>query len=118
MARKGSNSLILVPPEEAPWMPDWAEFALTYNAYERHGGLERVSELARKVREEFDRFGRLPEDLDTLRCALFWEQRAIRWNEPGNLLKNNQYRRYLDALKRKIREVSGGSVPGPPDPAP
>lgn len=66
---------IPVPPEEAPWMPDWADFALTYNGYDRHGGFEGASRIAGQVHDDFCRRGTLPEDLNLLRCALFWEQR-------------------------------------------
>lgn len=113
-----SGPPIPVPPTGAPWFLDGVEFALTYNGYDRHGGQEGASALGRAVHEEFLRSGRLPDDLDTLRCSLFWEQRYIRWNEHVDLLADEAYAAYLQALLDRIRDIGGGTVPGPPDPLP
>lgn len=112
---KHSRDVIRVPPTGAPWYPDGIEFALTYNGYVRHGGTAGASKIARSLRKAFDDTGQFPQDLDVLRCALFWEQRYIRWNEPSDLLADDDYSTYLNALLDQIRRVSGGVVPGPPD---
>ena len=113
MGNKDSDNLIPVPPEGAPWFMEGAEFALTYNGYDRHG--EEAKKIGQKVYNAYNNTGNLPEDINILRCCLFFEQRRIRWNEPGDLLARTEYRNYVEALLRQIREISGGFVPGPPD---
>jgi hypothetical protein len=113
MITKKSSNLIPVPPEGAPWFMEGAEFALTFNGYERHG--EEASQIANRVFTTFNETGHLPEDLNMLRCSLFFEQRRIRWNEPSNLLNDACYRNFIEALLSRIRKISGGFVEGPPD---
>jgi hypothetical protein len=59
--------------------------------------------------------GALPDDLSLLRSFLFFEQRRYRHfdGEP-----KGRSRAYIDALLTAIAELSGGTVPDPPDPLP
>ena len=107
--------VIPVPPKGAPWFLDGARFALTYDGYVRHGGFEGASQIGNSVRAAFEETGELPDELDILRCALFWVQRCIRWNEDSDPLRDGPYADYVEALLDQIRSVSGGAVPGPAD---
>ena len=40
---------ITVPPADSPYFPKIVNFALTYNGYDRHGGLEGASRIGKKV---------------------------------------------------------------------
>ena len=46
-----SAERIRVPDSDAPWYPDVVLFALSYNAYERHGGGEAAHAVASPARE-------------------------------------------------------------------
>lgn len=116
MSTKNSRNLIPVPPKGAPWFMEGAEFALTYNGYARHR--EEAKKISQIVNDTFNETGNLPENLNMLRCALFFEQRRIRWNEPSNLLNDDCYRNYIETLLGQIRKISGGFVEGPPDEKP
>ena len=102
---------IPVPAPDAPWSLI-AEFALTYNAYERQPGDEEVADAANRAMDAWHERGILPDSLDECRAALFFEQR--RWRhfdqEPHGTAPA-----YISALVRRIGELSDGSVPGPPD---
>lgn len=116
-----SDAPIRVPSSDAPYFPDIVEFSLSYNGYDRHGGLDGAAAIGERVKEEYEKSGEFPDDLDMLRCSLFWEQRYIRWNEqpPGvSPLEDAAYRDYIAGLVARIAEVSGGTVPGPGDPWP
>jgi hypothetical protein len=90
-------------------------FALSYNAYDRHGGFDGVAVIGNGTRDDWDRSHRLPVDVDTLRTALFFEQR--RWHHFGEA-PDPETEDYLRALVTAIREHAGGTVSGPPDPLP
>ena len=108
---------IPVPPEDAPWWGVVDGFALSFNAYDRMGGMDPVAALANSVEQGFKVDGALPEDVDSLRACLFFEQR--RWRHfDHDPYDNEMVHSYLTALLRKIRQVSGGTIPGPPDPSP
>lgn len=116
-----SSERIPVPEPDAPYFPEICDFALTYNGYNRHGGSDGAAKIGKRTEARYWDTGELPDDLETLRCALFWVQRYVRWNdqEPGsNPLNNPGYAAYVKALVTRIGEISGGSVPGPADPAP
>ena len=97
-----------VPDSTVPLHVIW-EFALSYNAYERHGD---IADNANQVSTTYVGDGVLPDDLATLRSALFFEQRrAHHFGEYGP----REAPVYVIALLDKIRELSGGSVAGPGD---
>lgn len=93
---------------------DGINFALSYNGYNRHGG-DEARRIMRTTNEQYRKSGEYPNEINTLRCTLFMEQRKIRWNEPHELLANPEYATYIDGLIEQIRHLSGGTVPGPPD---
>ncbi len=113
---RDENEWIAVPPKGAPWFTAGIEFALTYNGYDRHG--DDCSAIGDAVRTGYEETGALPDELAMLRCALFWEQRRIRWTEDSLPLEHESYAAYIEALLDEIRRVSGGVVPGPPDERP
>jgi hypothetical protein len=74
-----------------------------------------MAEAANRASHAWHARGILPDSLDECRAALFFERR--RWRhlaqEPHGTVAG-----YISALVRRIGELSGGSVPGPPDPGP
>ncbi|MBM3773523.1 MAG: hypothetical protein FJW27_20000 [Acidimicrobiia bacterium] len=70
--------MILVPSSGSAWHPDVVEFALRYNVYERHGGFDSVANIANNAHDAWAKNGTLPDDVETLRCALFFERRRFR----------------------------------------
>ncbi|MGY1810170.1 SIR2 family protein [Blastococcus sp. SYSU D00669] len=102
----GSASLVPVPESPLSEGAIW-RFALTYNAYQRHGGFEPVAAVGNEALEEYRRYGRLPNDLTEARIALFFEQR--RWRHFG-YSPDDDTLDYLRALVLRIGELSGGKV--------
>jgi len=92
-----------VPP--AVSFPELWEFALTYDGYGLHG--DDVGKIGNDSLDLWKTQGRLPDELDRARCALFFEQR--RWHHFGEHPDHGTLR-YLAALLGRIREVSGGRV--------
>lgn len=88
-------------------------FALTYNGYERHGDSAAVVAIHRAVFERWQTTHDVGSDLDSLRCAVFFMQRAA--HHTGSPLGKND-RAFLDALLARMNELTGGVIPGPPDP--
>ncbi len=111
------RTAIPVPKADAPWWPDVNEFALTFNAYERVGDFDTVAEMGNAAAKAFAEDGSLPRDVAGLRTCLFFEQRRYRHLDVEPY-KNPEFRSYLTALPARIRELTGGTVPGPPDPLP
>lgn len=107
-----SDERIPVPPRDAPWT-DLVSFALTYNAYSRVGG--SLADLANSIRARYRCDRMLPEDLDKLRAALFFEQR--RYHDSGEDPVGPDLR-YIRAMVGAIGGLGRGSVSGPPDPLP
>ncbi len=103
---------IPVPAPDAEWHEIW-RFAHTYNGYERHG--KNVGDMANALSKRWQASGGLPESLDTLRAALFFEARRFRHygTDPAD-----DGAEYVRQLVSRIRELSGGSVPGPADELP
>ncbi len=116
-AYERDRPLIAVPPEDAPWWPDGSAFALTFNAYDRLGSFDSVAKLANDTAAGFAANGALPPDIDELRACLFFEQRRYRHFD-SDPYERSKSREYLKALIRRIRELSGGTLQGPPDPMP
>lgn len=105
---------VVVPPETAPLI-EILDFALTYNAYQHHGGFGQVARLSERTRKRWQETGSLRVRLGTARAALFFEQRSLHWagldgEEPDEV--------YIRALADRIRELSRGIVPGEADPLP
>ena len=83
------------------------EFANTYNGYGVHG--PQLGPLTERVKAAWERDGTLPDDLDDLRGCLFLTARAHRHAGRWGAFDRDEFVR---ALVRRIRVVSGGSVPG------
>lgn len=110
---------IEVPPVGAPWV-DISPFALTYNAYARDGGPEKLRRRGDVALGKWIRSGELPKELSELRSLLFFEQRWVWHQEEGmsDAFERVGYREFIDALLERINDMSGGTLPGPPDPNP
>jgi hypothetical protein len=89
------------------------EFALSYNGYLRQ---DDVVTVGRDIHRQWIRDQSLPSDLRTLRCALFFRQRAWRHAEDRQGVPFTSP--YVRALVGRIAELSSGSLPGPADPMP
>jgi len=92
-----------VPRPEADWLDIW-RFALTTDGYARLGTFEAVAELGNSAAAAFARDGTLPKDLQTLRLALFFEQRRYHHLDgpPGGTDAQ-----YIRALVRAIGNAVG-----------
>jgi hypothetical protein len=99
------HAYIKVPGPEAPWWTAIDEFALTYNAYDRNGGLELVSEIDGEVRQAWERDATLPSDLDVCRATLFFDQRRFRHVDAEPVGDDD---RFVRAILTQIRDLSGG----------
>jgi hypothetical protein len=99
---------VVVPGAEASvW--EIFEFALTYNGYERAGGFEPAAAVGNGVLEHWHQTGELPDDLDVLRTALFFEQR--RWRH-FDQAPDPETERYVRVVVAAIAALSGGILPG------
>lgn len=108
------SAVLGVPAPDSGWRTIW-QFALTYNAYDRHGGFDGAARIAQEVRACVDAAGCFSADLATARAALFFEQRRYHHMDLDPCGDDEQYVRGLVA---HIQELSGGTVNGPPDPLP
>ena len=104
---------IVVPPAGSPWWSELDTFALTYNGYTRFEG--DLGVFANEAKHEYMVDGVLPHDLHLLRCLLFFEQRRFRHLDAE---PTGRDRDYIDDVMEVVRDLSGGSVPGPPDQLP
>ncbi|MGC8488450.1 MAG: hypothetical protein ACP5QO_09575, partial [Clostridia bacterium] len=59
-----------VPPQGATWSAVWG-FASSFDAYALCGGFTPVAQSGHATHDAWPHTGALPEDLDTLRGALF-----------------------------------------------
>jgi hypothetical protein len=100
------TSGIPVPDPGAPWW-QLAEFALTFDGYERFGGFDRLSSMAQAAADAWHNGRTLPATLDEARGSLFFEQRRHRHlgSEPQGASLD-----YVRALVRSIMDLSGGTV--------
>lgn len=94
---------IPVPPADAT-IEEISKFALTYPGYRLHGDVPTIGAIHRRVAEGW-RAGELTSDLDDLRAALFFVQRADHWTDHFD-------EPFARALIEQIRRVSGGTVDG------
>ena len=106
------NLRIKVPSAATPWGPEIIAFALSYNGYDRHGDPQSVKAVVEPVRRSWQETKQIRGDLSTLRCALFFEQRAAHHTDSAPDAE------YLAALLTAIGTQSGGWVEGPADPYP
>ena len=105
---------IAVPEDVSDLWEVW-RFALTYNAYERHGNPLAVRAIGDEALDAWETSGGLPEDLNIARAALFCAQQDWRltgWDPWGKQLE------FFQALIHRIHRLSNGTVPGPGDPWP
>jgi len=105
---------IEVPKPGSDWMTV-AQFALTYNGYERHGGFEKVAEIGNSAAHQWAVSRTVQGDLSTVRCALFFEQR--RWRHFGEDPDPDTVA-YLDAILERIGAMVGHTIDGDPDEGP
>ncbi len=91
---------------DAPWKDLW-EFALTYDGYGRHGSFEDAADVANATRMAWEQQGVLPNDLDEVRCSLFFEQR--RWRQFGDT-PDGRDEEYIRLLLAAVAELSDGQV--------
>lgn len=110
-----NNSDIEVPGPDANWWNEINEFALTFNAYSRGDDFDAVADIDRQVRGTWDRDATLPNDVDVCRTALFFEQRRFRHLDAEPVGDDD---RFVRAIIKQIRDLSGGRVPGPADSPP
>ena len=81
---------------------------MSYYGYDRHGGSRRLISWATQARSTWDATGQVPERLDHLRAALFYEARCAHWaSTPAAEWKLDAY---AEALLDAIRSLSGGVV--------
>jgi len=91
-------------PQSGATVDEIAKFALSYPGYRLHGDVPTIGAISRRVAEGW-RAGELTSDLDDLRAALFFVQRADHWTDHFD-------EPFARALIEQIRRVSGGTVDG------
>lgn len=96
-----------MPSPRARWSTIW-HFALSVNGYEIYAG--DLAELEGRLRAQWDRSRSLPEDVETVRYALFFLQRSFRWNEET---PEGADAAYVRAIVAQISVTGGGAVQGP-----
>lgn len=108
-----------VPSPGGPWR-EISEFALTINGYTDPAfeGTAGVGSVANVAHAQWRESRELPEDLMVLRGCLFFEQRRagkytlfdpwVEWDSPNPSC--GDWIDYIQALVRKIRLLSGGTV--------
>lgn len=99
---------VSVPAEDAGELA-FLEFAISYNAYDVYGSFENLVKVVRTQSKRWERTGSLPEDIDTLRAMLFFEQRAH--HHRGEYAGSFDQLPMVRALMGEIRQHSGGRVP-------
>ncbi|WP_421119865.1 hypothetical protein ACE2AJ_00455 [Aquihabitans daechungensis] len=105
---------IIVPSSDAPINHIWA-FAHTYNAYDRHDGMDGASAIGNDMRDRWNEGQPLSDELNQCRAALFFEAR--RWRHYG-YDPDGRDLTYIRTLVGHIAVLSGGAVPGPSDDLP
>jgi hypothetical protein len=110
----GPFDLRPVPEPTAELHTIW-EFALTWNGYNRRGGFQPAADVANRVSQAWRNGDQLPEDVDDLRTALFFEQRRYRHSDTTPTGRGADYVR---ALVGRFAALGGGRITGPCDPLP
>ncbi len=89
-----------LPAADADWS-SIAKYAASFNAYDYWGSLERCAEVGNAARKAYESAGDLPRSLDSLRTALFFEQRRLQHfkREP-----DDAEMKYIRALLAATRE--------------
>lgn len=96
-----------VPAEDAPWSPDIARFASTFDGYREFGGVEPLGDFANECRERWSADGALPDGIDRLRACLFFEQRRFRhFGEPPRGDDDRYVRALLAAIRSSAADPS------------
>ena len=93
-----------MPGPNARWMPDIAEFALTFDGYQALG--DRTGDLATAAKHEWSVNGVLPQGLIELRSCLFFEQRRYRhfgWDPDEDAMV--YIRSLIEAIRERVAEV-------------
>lgn len=108
---------IPVPSTASSWS-EIQRFALTYAGYTRNGGFGPLATMANAAKERWFETRELPDDLHVLRSCLFFEQRRWRHLLQGSDITEpiDEHRAFIEAVLDRIRAITGGHVPGPPDP--
>ncbi|MEV0895333.1 hypothetical protein [Actinoplanes sp. NPDC049802] len=101
------DEFVTVPGDDAE-ENSVVRFAHTYDGYRLHRGLESLADLTQRVHEIWQRTGELGDDVDVLRGCLFYEVRAHRHSGGYGRFSEQPF---TIALVRRIRTLSGGSVP-------
>lgn len=83
------------------------DFAASFNGYEVHGSFERAAAVSGEVTAGFDSDGALPDDLDAVRTALFFQYRAHRHGGGYGAFGDIEI---VWPLIERIRDRSGGRV--------
>ncbi len=97
-----------IPGPNAPWMPDIAEFALTFDGYEALG--DRTGDLANATKHKWTETRALPDDLIELRSCLFFEQRRYRhfgWGPDEDAMA--YVRALVEAIRALVVEAESGA---------
>ena len=95
-----------IPGPGAPWGPDIAEFALTFDGYEALG--DRTGDLANATKYKWTETRALPDDLVELRSCLFFEQRRYRhfgWDPEEDAMA--YIRALIEAIRTRVVEAKG-----------
>lgn len=90
------NCIPPAPPETEDLSKIW-EFALKYNAYDKLGSFEAVTELCQTREKEYFKTGKWTGTLNELRACLFFEQR--RWRHLGEEPEDESLQRILQLYK-------------------
>jgi hypothetical protein len=98
---------IRVPSDEATWY-EIGSFALSFNGYERFLG--DIGLFANETARTWRDTQVLPDDLTSLRSALFYEQRH--WHHFGDEPDETTDMPYVRALVRAIRTIVGPTLLG------
>ena len=106
---------IEVPGNEATWREIEA-LALSFDGYQYARDksdsdlpLESLAALSKRARNAWIESGKLPFEIDELRAALFFNQRALRHVQQ---IPKDRELEYIKALVATIGHLSGGTVSG------
>ena len=108
---ENSSELVAVPSDDAE-LSVIHNFALSFDGYSNNGdevtGFDKCAVIANRAQQMWLEKKVLPESLHDLRTCLFFEQRRHHWDAPTGI-------DFERAMVRRIREISGDSVPLDPN---